>query len=191
MPVKYVSYLSNGVRFASFLIAALCLSSLTASAQPDYRDRGFTTIERGTIIRVRLNDTIDVDRQDNRVYTGMVDLDVTGADGRVAIPRGSNVELMVRVAPDNDLVLDLDSVVVDGRRYAIRTDPNRIESRRDNSLVGSIVGALSGVQLRGRAVKVPRDSVVTFRVERPLDVGVPDRGYDRDGRHYHDYDRGR
>ena len=45
------------------------------------------------------------------------------------------MELVVRVAPDNDLILDLDSVTVDGQRYALRTDPNRIESRRDDSLI--------------------------------------------------------
>jgi hypothetical protein len=28
---------------------------------------------------------------------------------------------------------------------------------------------------------------VTFRVQRALEMGVPDRGSTRDGRHYHDY----
>jgi len=97
---------------------------------------------------------------------------------------------MVRVAPDNDLILDLESVVVNGQRYAMRTDPNRVESQRDNSLVGAIVGAINGGQARGRAVRIPRDSVVTFRLERPLEMGVVDRGATRNGSHYHDwYDR--
>ena len=39
--------------------------------------------------------------------------------------------------------------------------------------------------MRGRSVHIPRDSVVSFRLERRLDVGVPDRGYDRGGFHYH------
>jgi hypothetical protein len=30
---------------------------------------------------------------------------------------------------------------------------------------------------------------MTFRLQRPLDMGVADRGIMRDGRHYHDYDR--
>jgi hypothetical protein len=64
-----------------------------------------------------------------------------------------------------------------------------VTARRDDSLVGDIVGAISGGQARGRTVRVPRDSVVTFRVQRPLDMGVPDRGLMREGRHYHDYDR--
>jgi len=40
---------------------------------------------------------------------------------------------------------------------------------------------------RGRRIMVPDEAVVTFRLERPLDVDVPDDGYTRDGRHYHHY----
>jgi len=151
------------------------------------RDERFTRLEPGTVIAVRTNEAVDVERRDNRVYTGIVDSDVRGQNGALAIPRGSQVELIVRVAPDNDLILDLESVVVNGQRYAIRTDPNRIESQRDNSVVGSILGALGGVEVRGRAVRVPRDTVLTFRLDRPLEMGVADRGIERDGRHYHDW----
>jgi hypothetical protein len=150
----------------------------------------YTRLSPGTVVPVRLNDTIDVERRDNRVYYGIVDQDVRGDNGRVAIPRGSNVELMVRVAPDNDLILDMESVNVNGQRYAIRAEPNRVESRPDNSLVGAIVGAVTGGEIRGRAVRIPRDAVVTFRLDRPLDMGVADRGVNRNGYHYHDwYDR--
>ncbi len=145
-------------------------------------------LERGTVLPIRLNQAIDVDRQDNRVYRGTVDQDVRGANGRIVVPRGSMAELSVRVARDNDLIIDLESVVANGQRYAIKAAPDREESRQDRSLVGSIVGAIDGHGEQGRAVRVPRDSVVTFRLERPLDVGVPDRGYDRDGWHYHGRD---
>jgi hypothetical protein len=181
--------------------AAILLSlglSPSASAQDrdrfgdrdQYRDR-FTRLEPGTVIAVRTQDWINVERRDNRVYTGIVDRDVRGENGRLAIPRGSAAELIVRVAPDNDLILDLESVVVNGQRYAIKTDANRFESQRDNSIVGAIVGAINGGQVRGRTVRIPRDTVVTFRLERPLDMGVADRGVTRDGRHYHDYNRDR
>jgi hypothetical protein len=119
-----------------------------------------------------------------------VDQDVRDENGRIAIPRGATAELIVRVARDNDLVLDLESVVVNGQRYAVRTDTNRVQSQSDNSLVGSIVGAINGTS--GRAVRIPRDSIISFRLQRPLDMGVVDRGVDRDGNHYHDwYDRDR
>jgi hypothetical protein len=183
---------------AGFFAAVALLITIgmlpVASAQD--RDRGrdsdrdrdrVTRIEPGTLIAVRTNDTIDVDRRDNQVYRGIVDQDVRGNDGRLAIPRGSGVELIVRVAPDNDLVIDLESVIVNGQRYGIRTEANRQESRKDDSLVGAIVGAIQGGEARGRAVRIPRDSLLTFRISRPLDVGVSDRGVMRDGRHYHDW----
>jgi hypothetical protein len=146
-----------------------------------------TRIVPGTVISVRPNESIDVDRKDNRVYRGTVDQDVRGDNGRLAIPRGSNVELIVRVERDNDLILDLESVSVNGRRYAIETGANRVESQHDNSLVGAIVGAISGGQVRGRAVRIPRDTLLTFRIEQPMNMGVADRGLDRNGHHYHDW----
>src|SRR5579864_8279943 len=167
------------------VIAVLAALSILPSARAQDRDRDYhdqdrdrddhdrdrmTRIEPGTLLVVRTNDTIDVDRdrRDNQVYTGIVDQDVRGENGRLAIPRGANVELIVRVAQDNDLVIDVESVTVNGERYGIKTDTNRQESRRDDSLVGSIVGAIQGGEARGRAVRIPRDSVLTFRIARPL-----------------------
>src|SRR5579864_1848081 len=145
------------------LTMALCLSAV---AQDRDRDRDWnrdsdrmTRLEPGTVIPVRTNDAIDVDRSDNRVYYGTVDQDVRGNNGRLAIPRGASVELIVRVERDNDLIIDLESVVVNGQRYALRTDANRVESRRDDSLIGGIIGAISGGEVRGRAVRIPRDAV--------------------------------
>jgi hypothetical protein len=169
----------------SGVVAMSLCAAVVVSAQEVRR------LEPGTTISVRTNETIDVARQDNRVYTGIVDQGVRGSEGRILIPRGSPVELFVRLARDNDLILDLESVVANGVRYAVKTDPNRVESRRDDSLVGAIVGAIRGGEVRGRAVRIPRDSVISFRLERPLEVGVPDRGVTRDGRHYHDYYRDR
>jgi len=157
------------------------------SAQDRDREERLSTIDVGTIIPVRANETIDVERRDNRVYTGTVDQDVRGTNGRLAIPRGSQVELIVRVERDNDLIIDLESLTANGQRYGIRTDATRAESVRDNSLVGTIVGAIQGGEAQGRAVRIPRDSLMTFRVARSLDINVPDRGVDREGRHYHDW----
>jgi hypothetical protein len=173
-----------------FVIPALFLSSF-ASAQYRDRDRDrdrITTLVPGTVIPVRTNEAIDVRKGDYRVYMGVVDQDVRGDDGHLAIPRGSNVELIVRFSRDNDLILDLDSVMVNGERYAPKADTKRVESRLDDSVVGGIIGAISGGQARGEAVRVPRDTVVTFRLRRPLDMGIPDRGVMREGRHYHDYE---
>ena len=121
---------------------------------------------------------------------------------------------------DGDLILDLDSVTVNGRRYGVRAAAERIETSRagvdsgkaaqyigGGALLGTIIGAVAGggkgaaigaaagaaagagavYATRGRRIMVPDEAVVTFRLERPLDVDVPDDGYTRDGRHYHHY----
>lgn len=185
-------YRSKLLTMAVLMSLAVLPAVFAQDRDRDDRDRDdhdrITRLDPGTLIAVRTNEGIDADKGDNRVYTGIVDQDVRGQNGRLAIPRGSRVELVVRVEPDNDLIVDLDSVSVNGNRYALKTSANREEAKRDNSLVGSIVGAIQGGQARGRAVHIPRDSVLTFRLQRPLEMGVADRGVDRDGHHYHDYD---
>jgi len=39
----------------------------------------------------------------------------------------------------------------------------------------------------GNEVRIPRGTQLGFRLERPFDVGVNDRGVMRNGQHYHDY----
>jgi len=65
---------------------------------PDQSGR-FTVMEPGTLLPVRTNETIDSDRADGRIFTGIMDQDVRGGNGQLAIPRGSDVEMIVRVAP--------------------------------------------------------------------------------------------
>src|ERR1700730_15004907 len=137
---------------------ATCLIPVVSAQDRDRDHDRITRIEPGMLVAVRTNETIDVERSDQQVYTGIVDQDVRGTNGRLAIPRGSRVELIVRAKPDNDLIIDIDSVSVNGQRYAIKTEPNRQEARRDDSLVGSIVGAIQGGEPRGHAVRIPRES---------------------------------
>jgi hypothetical protein len=188
---------NNCKLFKSTMFLAVGLATI-ASAQDRDGDRDgdhhedrhrVARIEPGTTIAIRTNQFIDSDRRDSRVYSGTVSQDVRGEHGRLAIPRGSQVELIVRVAHDNDLILDLESVTVAGQRYGLQTDVNRVEgAREDNSLVGAIVGAINGGQASGREVKIRQGTVLTFRLQRPLAIGVADRGETRDGEHYHDYD---
>jgi len=187
------------------------------------RNEAYTRVDPGTQIVVRTNDLIQASRTDYRVYTGTVDQDVRGSNGLVGIPRGSQVELIVRREPDNDLVLDLESVTVNGQRYAIETGTERIDSpgggvgvganKRTGeyvgggAILGTILGAIAGggkgaaigaaagaaagagtqTITKGRAVHVPPETLLTFRLDQALHIGVVDRGVDRDGYHYHDY----
>ena len=184
----------------------------------DNDKRRFTRLDPGTVVPIRTNQSINSERSDGRIYTGTVDHDVVDDNGRLAIPRGSAAELMVRVARDNDLILDLESFTVNGQRYAVRADADRVESRESvganrrtgefvggGAILGTIIGAIAGggkgaaigaaagaaggagaeIATSGRIVRIPAESVLTFRLERPLEMGVPDPGLDRDGVHYH------
>ena len=216
--------LTNRGRSAALTIGAVGLAALlapsrTLTAQAPIADAA--RIEAGTEITVRATEPIDVQSRDGRIYSAVVDRDVLeSSTGRVVIPAGSAVELEARDVRDGDLILDLDSVTVNGRRYGVRAAAERIETSRagvdsgkaaqyigGGALLGTIIGAVAGggkgaaigaaagaaagagavYATRGRRIMVPDEAVVTFRLERPLDVDVPDDGYTRDGRHYHHY----
>ncbi len=210
------------IRFVC-IIASLGLL-VSASAQNYGNQNQFDSIPAGTQIRVRTNQTIDAhDRADGRVYTGTVDRDVTSQNGTVMIPRGSNAELIVNNAGNNDLSVDLESVTVNGRRYMVAAeayDKSRGSGLGKNkrtgefvgggAALGAIVGAIAGggkgaaigaaagggagagtqVLTRGKNVRVPAESTLTFRLEQPFQLGTGnygrDNGYDRNGNHYHD-----
>jgi hypothetical protein len=181
----------------ALMILAVSLGN-TAFAQPNggprNQDSGvITRIEAGATIAVRVSQSISTSRQDNRVYTGTVDQDVRAGNGRIAIPRGSPVELIVRLVSNNNLILDLESVTVMNQRYAVNTDPTQQQQTATNEspLVGAIIGAVTGGQASGRSVRVRQGSLLTFRLERPLDLGITDAGTTRSGKHYHDYYRPR
>jgi len=177
------------------------------------------TIGTGTSISMRTNETIDVKNSDGRVFTGVVDRDVTDANSNVAIPRGSNAELIVKKASNKDLALDLESVTVNGQRYAVTADASRMSSGQREGIgknkrtaefiggsaaPGAIIGAIAGggkgsaigaaaagagagtqVLTRGKAVKFPAESLLTFRLEQPLEMGAADSGFTRKGHHDH------
>ena len=176
------------LRLAGGLAAILTLSlSSVASAQYGRNNQPITRLDPGIRINIRTTEQIDARQVDYRVFTGIVEQDVRGTDRRLAIPRGSTVELIVRQARTDELLLDLEAVTVNGQRYAIDTDPNRIVGTAGaDSRIGSIVGTRRG-GIRGRTVRVPSGTVMAFRLDRALNMGVADRGVTRDGLHYHDY----
>jgi len=164
----------------------LCMPSLV-SAQNRYWDgTRFTRLQPGMNISVRTNEAIGTSATDYRIFNGTVAEDVRGDDGRLAIPRGSTVELIIRRNRNNELVLDMESVVANGQRYAVKTDSERVVGTSGfDTAIGSIVGAIAGV--RGPNIRIERNTLLNFRLESPLDIGVQDRGVTRDGYHYHDY----
>jgi hypothetical protein len=120
-------------------------------------------IPAGTTLQVRTTETIDTQAMDGRIYRGIVESDVRDVQGRLAIPRGATAELVVRRGPDNDLVLDLDSVTVNDRRYGVDATRNRLPSGVDiresgiganretarNVGGGALLGAILGAAIGG------------------------------------------
>jgi len=177
------------------------------------------SIPRGSDIAVRTGATIHAeDADENRIFPATVQHDVMDRDGRIAIPRGSNAELVVRRVPGNELVLDLRSVSINGRRYMLDTEDvvqqatgNEKDGVGENkrtgkyvgggAVIGGIIGAIAGggkgaaigaasgaavgagsqMATRGRAVKVPAESILTFRLERGVRISEFRDG-DRDRR---------
>jgi hypothetical protein len=141
-------------------MAALLLGPSPSNAQSwNYLD----PVPAGTTIQVRATETIDAQTMDGRIYKGIVEADVRDAQGQLAIPSGAMAELVVRRDADNDLVLDLDSVTVHGRRYGVDASRNRIGGGIDirNSGIGAnketarnvgggaLLGAILGAAIGG------------------------------------------
>jgi len=182
------------------------------------------TLAPGTEITVRTNEPIDVrDWDRGRIYRGELAGDVHATDGDLAFPRGTPVELTVRQLGDHEMVVDLESIIANGRRFVVDTTGQVLDTRgRDGvgenrrtakyvgggAVIGSIIGAIAGggkgaaigaaagaasgagaqVMTRGRELHIPAESLLTFRLDRPLRfVEGPDNGYMRNGQHYHDY----
>ncbi len=159
----------------SALLVGLCVTMVQAQ-RPDNRntdpyaaryDRNgrydayspLAEIDAGTYITVRTRQAIDTNRRDGREYLATVETDVWDGYRRLAvpaIPRGSSSRLLVRSAADGDLILDLDSVTVKGRRYAVSAEADRVQAPDHGSsdqavqrigggaLLGTIIGAIAG-----------------------------------------------
>lgn len=144
------------------------------------------TVAAGTTISVRNSETIDVMKSDGQVFAGVVDQDVLDETGDVTIPRGSYAKLIVKNALDQYLAVDLELVEVNGLRYVVITNGDRTEGERRagkgpdpraGDLVdgGALIGSVTQLFTRGKAVKIPAESFLTFRLEQPLKMGKADR----------------
>jgi len=156
----------------SLIAGLLAVQTVGAQNNDPWRDRygrdgrydaysRLAHVEAGTYITVRTREAIDTNRRDNRIFPAVVERDVWDEYGRLAvpaIPSGSPADLLVRSAPDGDLILDLNSIVVDGRRYEVASSTDRIDNneRRDSgnghaaqyigggAVLGTIIGAIAG-----------------------------------------------
>lgn len=122
-------------------------------------------VPAGTKVSVRTEDTIDsATAAEGQTYAAEVADDVLDADGNVVIPRGSNAQIVIRSASKggrihgtSDLVLDLQSISVEGQQYLISTtdvqetgrhgvgaNKRTAEMTGGGAALGAIIGAIAG-----------------------------------------------
>ena len=163
----------GGAAVAATLAGGMLAATIHAQG-PNYRDpydrydrngrwddrTPVATIEPGTYVTVRTRQPIDTDRGGATIYPATVDNDVWDNYRRLSVPmirRGSPAELLVRTARDGDLILDLNAVTVQGRRYEVDASRQRVENRGavgtsgntgayigGGAVIGSIIGAIAG-----------------------------------------------
>ena len=122
-------------------------------------------VPAGTKVSVRTEDTIDsATAAEGQTYAAEVADDVPDADGNVVIPRGSNAQIIIRSASKggrfhgtSDLVLDLQSISVEGQQYLISStdvqetgrhglgaNKRTAEMTGGGAALGAIIGAIAG-----------------------------------------------
>jgi hypothetical protein len=170
-------------------------------------------VPAGTEVPVRTEETIDSAKAvEGQTYAAEVAEDILDAEGSVVIPRGSNAQIIIRSASKggrfrgtSDLVLDLQSVSVEGQEYQLSTadlqergrdgvGANRrtAEFSGGGAALGAIIGAIAGggkgaaigagsgagagaltqILTKGRSIRVPAETVLTFKLDRPLRVAA-------------------
>lgn len=165
----------------------------------------------GSEVSVRTNERIDsATAAEGQTFDAQVTRNVTDANGDIVIPRGSDARIVIKSASKggrfhgaSDLVLDLQSVTINGRRHRIDTaeitqkgkpgvgaNKRTAEYTGGGAALGAIIGAIAGggkgaaigagagagagaltqILTKGGSIKVPAESVLTFRLDRPLRV---------------------
>ena len=118
----------------------------------------------GTELDVRTGEAIDSrNARADQAFAAVVERDMTDPSGSVIIPQGSSAQLIIRnasAAGENgnpEMVLDVRSVTVNGRRYSISTKDLAVSGDRGlgnnrrtaetvggGAVLGTIIGAIAG-----------------------------------------------
>ncbi len=137
-----------------------CLMIFLVSAKPILLAETRATIPAGTDVLVRVDEAINSKTADEgRIYAAHLDQDLLDSNAGIAVRRGASAEVLVRqVISGKDLVLDLQALTVDGRRYFVTAD-DYDQTRKHKgiglnqrtgvmvgggTIFGTIIGALAG-----------------------------------------------
>ena len=137
----------------------------------------------GTELVVRTVETIDSRHVGaDQLFAAIVEHQISDASGRVIIPARSSAQLVIRqvwpgdAGSSSEIALDVQSITVDGRRYAVGTVAAAIAGGRKGAAIGLLIGAADGsaseVLTRGRDVKVPAETVLRFLLDKPVTLSA-------------------
>jgi hypothetical protein len=132
----------------------------------------------GTELVVRTVETIDSRHVGaDQSFAAIVEHQISDASGRVIIPARSSAQLVIRQVHSADakgspeMVLDVQSITVDGRRYAVGTVAD-VTVSREGAAIGLLIGAADGAATqmltKGREVKIPAETVLRFLLDKPV-----------------------
>ncbi len=165
----------------------------------------------GTQVPVRSEETIDsATAAEGQTYAAEITDDVLDAAGDVVVPHGSNAQIVIRSASKggrfrgaSDLVLDLQSITVEGKQYLISTSDLRQSGKEGigankrtaiytggGAALGAIIGAIAGggkgaaigggagagggaltqILTKGSSIRVPAETVLTFKLDKPVQI---------------------
>lgn len=118
----------------------------------------------GTELVVRTVETIDSRTAGaDQIFSAIVEREVTNDSGHVVVPEGSSAQLMIRQVSSGgatgspEMVLDIQSITIDGRRYLVSTADVTLQSETGigknkrtaqtvgaGAALGTIIGAIAG-----------------------------------------------
>jgi hypothetical protein len=168
----------------------------------------FEMLPSGTELLVRTAEDIDSSTAVvNQTFSAVVERDIHGEANDVIIPAGSRAVLVVRQMSSGgttgspDIVLDMQSMTVNGRRYLLSTadlkedsgtgvgkNKRTAETVGGGAALGTIIGAIAGgakgaaigvlvggaggagVQVlnKGKDVRVPAETLLSFRLDKAV-----------------------
>ena len=119
------------------------------------------TIPEGTTLEVRTSEEINTKSAEGRTYQGSIATEVIDAQGKVLLPRGAKVELVILEAKEKSgvkgasLQLGLRSVTVEGKTYLVisqerketaglGTNRRTAQTVGGGAALGTLIGAAAG-----------------------------------------------
>ena len=151
--------------------------------------RTLETIPSGTELAVRTVEDIDsTTAVANQTFGAVIEHDVLGDSGRVIVPQGSHVVLLVREVSSGgttgspEMALDIQSLTGNNRRTAetvgggaaLGTIIGAIAGGAKGAAIGVLVGAAGGAGVevlnKGKDVRVPAETLLSFRLDKPVSL---------------------